>query len=49
MERISKNISYKEGIYSRTAQRLDIDNKPNDEQLANMFTIAEMIFQPLIL
>ncbi len=47
MEKISKNISYKEGIYSRTAQRLDIENKPNDEQLANMFTIAEMIFQPL--
>ena len=47
MERISKNISYNEAIYSRTAQRKGIENKPNDEQLANMYTIAEMIFQPL--
>jgi len=47
MENISKNITYKEAIHSNTAKRLGIDNKPNDEQIANMFTIAEMIFQPL--
>jgi len=47
MENISKNITYKEAIHSNTAKRLGIDNKPNEEQIANMFTIAEMIFQPL--
>ena len=47
MERISKNISYKEGVYSITANRLGLENKPNEEQLANMKTIAEKVFQPL--
>ena len=44
---ISKHISIKEGVYSRTATRLDIDNKPNEEQLANMKLLAEEIFEPL--
>lgn len=47
MQRISKNISYKEGVYSITANRLGLENKPNEEQLANMKTIAEEVFQPL--
>ena len=47
MERISKNISYKEGVYSITANRLGLENKPNEEQLANMKTVAEKVFQPL--
>jgi zinc D-Ala-D-Ala carboxypeptidase len=47
MERISKNITYKEAIHSNTAKRMGIENIPNEEQIANMFTIAEMIFQPL--
>ena len=47
MQKISKNISYKEGVYSTTAKRLGIDNEPTDEQLANMMSIADMIFQPL--
>tara|TARA_B100000963_G_C22504658_1_gene615445 strand:- start:144 stop:605 length:462 start_codon:yes stop_codon:yes gene_type:complete len=47
MQKISKNISYKEGVYSITADRLGLENKPNEEQLANMKTIAEKIFQPL--
>ena len=46
-DRISKNISYKESIHSQTAKRKGIENTPNEEQLASMFTIAEMIFQPL--
>ena len=46
-DKISKNISYKESIHSQTAKRKGIENTPNEEQLANMFTIAEMIFQPL--
>ena len=44
---ISKHISYKEATYSRTATRLNIDNKPNDEQLKNMKLIAEEVFEPL--
>ena len=44
---ISKHISYKEGVYSRTATRLGIKNNPNAEQMKNMITIAEEIFEPL--
>ena len=44
---ISKHISYKEATYSRTATRLNIDNKPNEEQLKNMKLIAEEVFEPL--
>ena len=44
---ISKHISNKEGVYSRTALRLGIENKPNKEQLANMKLLAENIFEPL--
>ena len=44
---ISKHISYREGVYSRTATRLGIDNTPNDEQLENMELVAEEVFEPL--
>ena len=44
---ISKNISYKEGVYSNTAIRRGIDNVPNEEQLSNMKLLAEKVFQPL--
>ena len=44
---ISKHISYKEGVYSRTATRLGIKNSPNAEQMENMITIAEEVFEPL--
>ena len=44
---ISQHISDKEGVYSRTALRLGIKNKPNKEQLANMKLLAEEIFEPL--
>ena len=47
MSNISKNITYKEAIHSNTAKRFGIDNEPSHEQIANMMTIAEMIFQPL--
>ena len=43
----SKHISYKEGVYSTTALRRNIDNKPNEEQLASMKLIGEKIFEPL--
>ena len=44
---ISKHISNKEGVYSRTALRLGIENEPNKEQLANMKLLAEEVFEPL--
>ena len=34
-------------MYSRTATRLDINNKPNDDQMQNMCLIAEEVFEPL--
>ena len=47
MEKISKHISYHEGTYSRTAERRDLDNTPNDEQLKCMKEVAENLFEPL--
>ena len=44
---ISEHVSYREGVYSTTATRREIDNTPNDEQLNNMETIAEKVFEPL--
>ena len=47
MENISKNISYREGIRSTTADRRGIDNKPGQVELCNMEITAERIFEPL--
>ena len=47
MDKLSKNVSYKEAIHSETAKRRGIDNSPTDEHLGNMLTVAQMIFQPL--
>ena len=44
---ISNHISYKEGVYSRTALRRGIKNNPNAEQMENMIAIAEEVFEPL--
>ena len=44
---ISKHISNREGVYSRTAERLDINNVPNDDQLRLMEIVAEKVFEPL--
>ena len=44
---ISKHISGKESVYSRTATRLSLNNKPNDDQVQNMRLIAEEVFEPL--
>jgi len=44
---ISKHVSNKEGVYSRTAQRLDIDNTPTKDHKKNMIELAENIFEPL--
>ena len=45
--KISKHISYKEGVHSNTAKRKGIENTPDEEQLANMKMLAEKIFEPL--
>ena len=47
MKNISKNVSYKEGVYSITAKRLGIKNDPNSYHLSNMELLAEKIFEPL--
>ena len=44
---ISKHISDKEGVYSRTAMRKGIDNIPNEDELTNMKLLAEEVFEPL--
>lgn len=45
--KISNHISYKEATKSNTAERLGIDNTPNEYVLTNMYAIAENIFEPL--
>ena len=47
MEKISEHISYKEATYSNTANKLGIENEPNDKQLKCMQTVAEKVFEPL--
>jgi len=44
---ISKHISDKEGVYSRTALRRGIDNTPTKDHKTNMIELAENIFEPL--
>ena len=46
-KKISKHISYKEGVKSNTATRLGLDNTPGDYELGNMTLIAERLFEPL--
>ena len=47
MKNISKHITYKEGTYSNTANRLGLANDPTEEQLKNMKLVAEKVFEPL--
>ena len=44
---ISKHISDKEGVYSRTATRKGIKNKPTRTQREAMVIVAEEVFEPL--
>ena len=46
-DKISKHISYKEGVHSATADRLGIDNTPDAYALQNMELLAEKVFEPL--
>ena len=47
MNKISKHVSYKEGVYSTTALRLGLNNDPSDVHLQNMKLLSEKIFEPL--
>ena len=47
MERISEHISYREGVKSNTASRLNIDNTPTGYVLTNMSGVAYNLFEPL--
>ena len=47
MKRISKHVSYREGVHSITAQRLGLNNEPSQYEFTNMQIIAEKVFEPL--
>ena len=47
MDKLSKHVSYKEGVYSITAKRLGLKNDPTDVHLENMKLICEKVFEPL--
>ena len=47
MEKISKHVSYKEGVRSITALRLGLKNDPSDDHLQSMKLLSEKIFEPL--
>lgn len=47
MDRLTKHVSYKEGVHSITALRLGLNNDPSDAHLQNMILLSEKIFEPL--
>ena len=47
MINFSKHVSWKEGVYSRTAERKGLDNIPNAEQKKFMHDVAQYLFEPL--
>ena len=47
MIRFSKHVSWKEGTYSRTGERLGLDNTPNEKQIECMKDISENLFESL--
>jgi len=47
IKRISRHISYNEGVRSNTATRYNIDNTPSKDQLQAMVNVAENCFEPL--
>ena len=44
---LSANFSLNELTKSQTAERLDIDNVPNQEQIDNLISLEEAILQPV--
>lgn len=45
--KLSENFTLEELIYSDTAKKYNIDNKPNDEQLNNLVNLTNKILQPI--
>tara|TARA_R110000796_G_scaffold51680_14_gene121985 strand:+ start:750 stop:1208 length:459 start_codon:yes stop_codon:yes gene_type:complete len=45
--KMSTNFSLAEMTSSHTAQRLGIDNSPNDEQIENLKELCEKVLQPI--
>lgn len=46
-KKLSKNLSFNEGVYSATAQKYGMGNKPSCCAIRNMIMAAESLFQPL--
>jgi len=44
---LTKNFTLEELTKSETALRFDLDNEPNDEQLANLVALCECVLQPV--
>ena len=44
---LSKNFTLQELIYSDTAIRMGLDNKPNDETVENLKILCENILEPI--
>ena len=47
MNKLTKHVSYKEGVHSITALRLGLKNDPSDDHLQSMILLSEKIFEPL--
>lgn len=45
--RLSKNFTYDELVYSATAERLKLDNTPNEKELAYLTLLAQTVLQPI--
>lgn len=45
--KITKNFSYDELVYSSTAERLKLDNTPNEKEVAELLKLAVKILQPI--
>lgn len=45
--KLSKHLSLREVTKSNTADRLGLDNNPDNRQLANLKTIASEVFEPV--
>ena len=44
---LSENFTLQELIYSDTAIRMGLDNKPNDETIENLKILCENILEPI--
>lgn len=45
--RLSKNFTYDELVYSATAERLGLDNTPNEKEIEKLRRLANEVLQPI--